>query len=323
MPDAVTLDDILRASERLATYLQPTSLEQSPALGANIWFKLENANKTGSFKIRGALNAIVSLDDDARRAGIIAASSGNHAGAVAYAAQVSGASAQILMPKSTPQKKINNVRRCGAEAVLFGDNYDETEAEALRRATDGRSWISPYNDARVIAGAGSIGLEILVDLPDIERVLVPVSGGGLIAGVATALKQLKPDVDVVGVNAQSAPAMYNVFHDTSLPQRWDTLAEALSGDIEPGSITLPIAWKTVDEMVLVSEAQIASAMRYMLEAHGVIVEGGGAVAVAALLHEVVPRDGRVTAAVVSGGNVDEEVLRRVISGSRSQSRDDN
>ena len=314
MAELVSLDDIVCAAERLSAHLQPTPLERSPLLGDDIWLKLENANKTGSFKIRGALNAILSLDGVVCRAGIIAASSGNHAGAVAYAAQLCGASAQILMPRSTPRKKIDNVRRYGAEAILFGDNYDETEAEALRRAKEGRNWISPYNDARVIAGAGTIGLELLAELPDVERVLAPVSGGGLIAGVATALKQLKPGIEVIGVNAESAPAMYNVIHGSHLPQQWETLAEALSGDIESGSITLPIARNYVDEMALVSEAQIASAMRYMLEAHGCVVEGGGAVAVAALLHEVVPRDGRVvTAAVVSGGNVDEGVLERVIS----------
>ena len=256
---------------------------------------------------------MLSLDEAARNKGIIAASSGNHAGAVAYAAQLTGASAQILMPATTPQKKVDNVLRYGAEALLIGDNYDQTEAEALRRASAGGAWISPYNDAQVIAGAGTIGLEIMEQLPDVERVVVPVSGGGLIAGVAMALKQLKPDVEVIGVNARSAPAMYNVFNDANLPQQWDTLAEALSGDIEPGSITVPIALRYVDEMALVSEEQIASAMRFLHEQRGWAVEGGGAVAVAALLHEVVPCDGRVTAAVVSGGNVDADVLRRIVA----------
>ena len=153
----------------------------------------------------------------------------------------------------------------------------------------GRTWVSPYNDARVIAGAGTIGLEIVDQLPAVERVVAPVSGGGLIAGVAAALKGLKPEIEVIGVNAQSAPAMYNVFNDSELPQQWDTLAEALSGDIEPGSITLPIARKYVDEMILVTETQIASAMRFMIEKQGWVVEGGGVVGVAALLHDLLPR----------------------------------
>ena len=216
------------------------------------------------------------------------------------------------MPKSTPQKKVKNVQRYGAEAVLFGDNYDEAEAEALRRAAEGGTWVSPYNDAGVIAGAGTIGLEILEQLPPVERVVVPVSGGGLIAGIAAAVKQLNPAIEVVGVNARSAPAMYNVFHEEALPQVWDTLADALSGDIEAGSITVPISRRYVDDIVLVSEDEIATAMRYMLEVAGWVVEGGGAVGVAALLHGVVPADGRATALVVSGGNVDLAVLRRAV-----------
>ena len=312
MPEPVTLGDIVRAGQRLRAHLQPTPLEAAPKLGAKSWLKLENVNKTHSFKIRGALNAILSLDEAARAKGIIAASSGNHAGALAYAAHVTGASAQVLMPTNTPQKKIDNVRRYGAEAVVFGDNYDQAEAEALRRAAAGATWISPYNDANVIAGAGTIGLEIVEQLPAVERVLVPVSGGGLIAGVAIALKSLKPDIQVIGVNAESAPAMYNFFYGKHKPQVWQTLAEALSGEIEVGSITLPIARRYVDELGLVSERQIAAAMRYMIETQGWVAEGGGAVGVAALLHDVLPRDGKVTAVLVSGGNVDGDVLRRVL-----------
>ena len=306
------LGDIVRAQHRLRPHLQATALEAAPDLGPNVWLKLENCNQTHSFKIRGALNAILSLSADERGRGIIAASSGNHAAAVAYAAQLTGASAQILMPKTTPRKKVKNVQRYGAEAVLFGDNYDEAEAEALRRVAKGGTWVSPYNDAGVIAGAGSIGLEILEQLPALERVVVPVSGGGLIAGVAAAVKQINPAIEVIGINAQSAPAMYNIFHEAARPQVWDTLADALSGDIEAGSITLPISRQYVDDIVLVSERQIAAAMRYMLEVAGWVVEGGGAVAVAALLHEVVPADGRATALVVSGGNVDLAVLRTVL-----------
>ena len=308
----VALGDIIRAGRRLAPHLLPTPLEAAPELGERIWLKLENANKTHSFKIRGALNAILSLSQDERSRGIIAASSGNHAGAVAFAAQLAGASAQILMPKTTPKKKVDNVRRFGAEALLFGDNYDETEAEALRRVGAGGTWISPYNDARVIAGAGTIGVEILQQLPDVQRVLVPVSGGGLIAGVATAVKELNPAIEVIGVNAEAAPAMYNAFHNADLPQVWDTLADALSGEIEAGSITLPICQHYLDDMVLVSEERMAAAMRFMLGTQGWVVEGGGAVAVAAVMHDVVPPDGKTTALVVSGGNVDLSVLRTVL-----------
>lgn len=309
----VTLGDIIRAHQRLKPLLPYTPLEDAPDLGDNIYLKLENANRTHSFKIRGALNAILSLDDDARQQGIIAASSGNHAQAVAYASHVTGATAQILMPKHTPQKKVNGVKRYGATPILFGDTYDEAEAEALKRAQTGGTWVSPYNDYNVIAGAGTIGVEIVEQLPDVERVVVCVSGGGLIAGVATAVKELKPEVEVIGVNAASAPAMYNVFYNTNKPQVWDTLAEALSGEIEAGSITVPISQTYVDDIVLVSEAQIARAMRWMIKTQGWIVEGGGAVGIATMLHDVLPRDGRVTAVVVSGGNVDVNTLRDILA----------
>jgi len=309
----ITLGDIIRAHQRLKPLLPYTPLEPAPDLGENIHLKLENANRTHSFKIRGALNAVLSLDDNARQQGIIAASSGNHAQAVAYASHLTGAKAQILMPKHTPNKKVNGVKRYGATPILFGDNYDEAEAEALQRAKTEGTWVSPYNDPQVIAGAGTVGVEIVEQLPDVERVVVCVSGGGLIAGVATAVKELKPDVEVIGVNAESAPAMYNVFYETDKPQVWDTLAEALSGEIEAGSVTVPISQQYVDDMVLVSEEQIAVAMRWMIAVQGWLVEGGGSVGVASLLHDVLPRDGRVTAVVVSGGNVDPETVQSILS----------
>ncbi len=312
MQPYIALGEIVRAQQRLGEHLRLTPLETAPELGANVSLKLENANLTHSFKIRGALNATLSLDEGARARGIIAASSGNHAGAVAYAARACGAQAQILMPVTTPGKKVNGVRRHGAEAVLFGDNYDQTEAEALRRAERGRTWISPYNDRRVIAGAGTIGIEIVAQLPRVQRVLVPVGGGGLVAGVATAVKELKPEVEVIGVNAASAPAMHNAFHGGDRQQVWQTLAEALSGDIETGSITVPICKRYLDDVVLVAEQPIAAAMRFMLEVQGWVVEGGGAAGVAALLDGIVPRDDKVTAVVVSGGNVDLDTLRSVL-----------
>ncbi len=314
MTDHPTLGDIVRAQHRLRDHLRPTPLEDAAGLGAGTFLKLENANLTHSFKIRGALNAMLSLNEKALARGIITASSGNHAMAVAYAARLCGASAQILMPVATPKKKVGGVRRygTGAEAVLFGDNFDQAEAEALRRTQGGLTWLSPYNDKRVIAGAGTIGVEIVSELPRVERVLVPVGGGGLIAGVATAVKELNPAVEVIGVSSESAPAMFNVFHNGDRPQVWNTLAEALSGDIEPGSMTVPICERYLDDVVLVAEEQIASAMRFLVDVQGWVVEGGGAVGVAALLQGAIPRDGKITAVVVSGGNVDGETLRRIL-----------
>lgn len=310
-----TLSDVVNARERLNTYLNPTLLEIAPGLGEQIWLKLENTHPTHSFKIRGALNAIFSLTEMAKAKGVVTASSGNHAQGLAYAAHLTQTRAKILMPKHTPQRKVNGVKRYGAEAILFGDNYDETEAEARRiEREEHMTFVSAYNDAHVVAGAGTIGLEILDQLPDVERVVVCVSGGGLIAGIAMVIKSRKPDVEVIGVNAVSAPAMYNYFYNTQYPQVWDTLAEALSGEIEDGCITLGITKKYVDRIVLVTEEAIADAMRWMVDVQGWIVEGGGAVGVAALRSNVIPADGRPTAVVVSGGNVDGATLRRVLLG---------
>lgn len=309
----VTLDDILQARERLAPHLAPTLLEPALGLGRRVWLKLENTNRTHSFKIRGALNALLALDEHARARGILAASSGNHAQALACAAQLVGAQACIVMPRHTPRRKVAGVRRYGSEAVLFGDTYDEAEVEARRRErAEGMTYVSPYNDPLVIAGAGTIGLELLDALPEMERVLVCAGGGGLVSGIATALKALRPSVEVIAVCAEAAPALYNAFNGTQYPQIWDTLAEALSGEIESDSITIDITRRLVDRVVLAPEPAIADAMRWMLDDQGWLVEGGGAVAVAALRCGVVPDDGRSTVAVVSGANVDPETIRRVI-----------
>ena len=309
----IELADIALARYRLTPHLLPTPLEAAPQLGKDVWLKLENANRTHSFKIRGALNAMLSLSVAARARGIVTASSGNHAQGVAYAAQLAGANARILMPQHTPKRKVNGVRQYGAEAVLFGTNYDETELEGRRLERDeGLTYISPYNDPQVVAGAGTIGMEITESLPLVERVIVPVSGGGLISGVAVAIKSLNPAAEVIGVNAESAPAMHNRFYDADRPQRWDTLAEALSGDIEQGSITIDLARHYVDRIVLVAEEAIAAAMCWMIDEQGWLVEGSGAVGIAALLSGVIQDEGRATAVVVSGGNVDGETIRRVL-----------
>lgn len=310
----LTLADVEAARERLAAHLPPTPLEAAPDLGANVYLKLENANRTHSFKVRGALNAVLSLDEAARARGLVTASSGNHAQGLAYAASLVGASARILMPTHTPQRKVNGVLRYGGEAVLHGDNYDETEAEAFRIAREeGRTFVSAYSDPRVIAGAGTIGLELIDQLPDIGRVVVCVSGGGLISGVALAMKSHRPDVEVIGVNAKSAPSMVNIIHHTAYPEVWDTLAEALSGGIDPESVTIPMTKQYVDRLLLVSEAQIAAAMRWMVDVQGWLAEGGGVVGVAALLHALIPADDVPTAVIVSGGNVDGSTLRRVLN----------
>jgi len=313
----VQASDIVLARRRLSGYLRPTPLETAPDLGDFVRLKLENTNYTHSFKVRGALNAMLALTPEARAKGIVTASSGNHAQGVAYAAHVAGARAKILMPLHTPRRKVDGTKRYGAEVVLFGATYDETEAEGRRlEQVEGMTFISPYNDPQVVAGAGTIGLEILDDFPEVRRVLVPASGCGLVSGVGLAVKSVDPSIEVIGVCALSAPALYNYWHGTQHLQVWDTLAEALSGEIEAGSITLELVKRAVDRVVTVTEAAIAEAMGWMAFRAGWIVEGGGSVGVAALLSGGVARDGVPTAVVVSGGNVDEATLRRVLSGER-------
>lgn len=309
----VTIEHIQQAQKRLQPYLVPTPLEPAPDL-SNVWLKLENANRTHSFKVRGALNAMLSLSPEERARGIVTASSGNHAQGIAYATHLLGVKARVLMPENVAKRKAAGVRRWGADAVLHGASYDETELEARRVERDeGLTYISPYNDARVIAGAGTIGLEIVDALPDLARVIVPVGGGGLISGIATAVKALKPSAQVIGVNPAVSPDMYNIFYGTDLPTSYETLADALPGDIEAGSITRDLARQHVDKIVLVPEDAIAAAMRWTLGEAGWLVEGGGAIGIAALLSGILePVDG-ATAVVVSGGNVDLDVVRRVLA----------
>ncbi len=310
----VTLAEIVLARFRLAPYLQRTPLEEAPGLGARVALKLENCNQTHSFKVRGALNALLALDEAARARGIVAASSGNHAQGVAYAAHLLGMEARIVMPRGTAQRKLAGVARYGALAVLHGDLYDDAEHEARRLERElGLTYVSPYNDPQVVAGAGTVGLEIVEQRPDVERVIVPVGGGGLVSGVAVAVKSLKPSVEVIGVNASAGPALYNAFYDTDYADDYDTLADALPGEIEAGSITLGLARAYVDRVVLVSEAAIADAMRWIVRVQGWMVEGGGAVGIAALLCGALPDDGLSTAVVVSGANVDGDKLARVLA----------
>ena len=194
------LVDVTRARARLAPWLSPTPLLPAPDLGEQVWLKLENNNLTRSFKVRGALNAVLNLDEAARARGIVACSSGNFAQAIAWAAQLGGLPARTLMPGHTPRRKLVGVRRYGAQAELFGESYDEAEAEAHRlKDRHGLTFLSPYNDAQVIAGAGTIGLELLEERRELARVLVPVGGGGLISGIALALKTLRPTLEVIGV----------------------------------------------------------------------------------------------------------------------------
>jgi threonine dehydratase len=318
----VTLQDILAARERLRESIRPTPCPQSDFFTektecAAVYFKMENLQRTGAFKERGALNKLLTLTPDERRRGIIAASAGNHAQGVAYNALRLGLRATIVMPERTPLIKVSRTRdEYKARVVLKGSNYDEAYAEALRiQKEEGLVFIHPFNDPLVIAGQGTIGLELLEQCPDLEVVLVPIGGGGLISGVACALKEKKPGIRVVGVQTSTIASMKASIEAgrlMDLTAAGTTIADGIAVK-RVGELTFPMVRKYVDEVVAVDEEEIAAAILTLLEQEKSVVEGAGAVGLAALLSGDVPlAKGRRTAIILSGGNIDMNVISRII-----------
>jgi len=320
-----TLQDITRARGRIAGLARRTPLVRSAGLseraGAAVYLKLESLQETGSFKIRGAANKLLSLTAEERARGVIAVSSGNHGRAVAFVAQQIGVQAVICVSERVPAGKVEAIRRLGAEVVVHGTSYDEAEAHSLRlQAERGLTRVDPFDDPAVIAGQGTIGLELLEDLPQVDAVVVPLSGGGLIAGIAIALKAAQAAIRVIGASMERAPVMVaslRAGRPVELPEE-ETLADALMGGIGlDNRYTFRLVQQNVDETVLVSEEEIAGAMAFALEQERLVVEGGGAVALAAVLYGKVRGAGRTVAVVISGGNVDLALLSEVIVRSSS------
>lgn len=311
-----TLHDIKLAGQRIAGLIRRTPLLHSAGLseraGAAVHLKLENLQQTGSFKIRGAANKLLSLTAEERSRGVIAVSSGNHGRAVANVAQQLGIWAVICVSERVPAGKMEAIRRLGAELVVHGAGYDEAEACSLHlQAERGLVRVDPFDDPAVIAGQGTIGLELIEDLPQVDAVVVPLSGGGLISGIAVALKAASPAIRVIGVSMDRAPVMVHSLRagrPIELPEE-DTLADALAGGIGlDNRYTFRLVRRHVDETLLVSEEEIAGAMAFALEQERLVVEGGGAVALAAVLYGHVKQPGRAVAVVISGGNVDLRLL---------------
>ncbi len=318
----MTLDAILAARRILAPVVHRTRLEYSATFsamsGAQVHLKLENVQKTGSFKVRGAFNCIARLTPDCRQRGVIASSAGNHAQGVAYAAQAFGTRATIVMPETAPLAKRAATAGYGADVVLCGRTYDEAYQEACRRqAAGGQTFVHPFDDPDVIAGQGTIGLEIAEDLPDVDAVLVPVGGGGLAAGVALAVKSLASKARVIGVQAAAAPAMALSWRaggcvaSSVAPTLADGLAVA-----QPGSLTFPYLQRYLDDLVTVEEEAIAEAIALLLERSKMLVEGAGAVGLAAVLSNAVRLQGHKLAVLVTGGNMD---VRHVLPAAVRQS----
>jgi threonine dehydratase len=279
-----------------------------------VWLKYENLQRTGSYKIRGALNRILTLSPDVRARGVIAASAGNHAQGVAVAAALAGVNATIVMPIQAPLAKVAATRGYGARVILCGDVFDEAHAEALRIAdSEGLTYVHPFDDPMVMAGQGTVALEILEDCPEIDSLVVPIGGGGLIAGVATAAKALKPNLRVFGVQASGANATALAFYDqfTGPLHQPSTIADGLLTRA-PGEHTLPIIRQHVDDVVTVSDESIAEAVVLLMERAKTVAEPAGAVALAALLSGAVDAAGRQTCAILSGGNVDPNMMDRLL-----------
>lgn len=317
MKSTITLRDIQQAREALAGVIHKTPLDKSHTFsamtGGEVFLKLENLQKTGSFKIRGAYNKIRSLTDSEQAKGVIAASAGNHAQGVAYAATAAGIKATIVMPEAAPLAKVMATRGYGAEVVLSGTVYDEAFQKATQiQHESGQTFIHAFNDLAVMAGQGTIGLEILDELPDVSAIVAPIGGGGLTAGIAAAVKEAAPHVKIYGVQAKGAPAMYMSKQAHSVKTTPDavTMADGIAVKV-PGELTFSVIDHYVDDIFVVDDEATASAILMLLERAKLMVEGAGAVSVAAVLNGLIPVKGKV-AVVVSGGNIDVNFISRII-----------
>jgi threonine dehydratase len=286
----------------------------SALTGQQVYLKLENLQMTGSFKERGALNRIATLTPEQAARGVVAASAGNHAQGVAYHATKRGIRALIVMPLATPLVKVTATRGFGAEVILHGANYDEACEEATRLcAAEGMTFIHPFDDAVVMAGQGTIGLEVLEQVPRLEAIVVPIGGGGLIGGIACAIKESRPEIRVIGVQTSRLPSMVAarlVGHPVTVEPA-TTIADGIAVR-RAGDVTLPLVERYVDEIVTVDEDEIASAILVLLEREKTLAEGAGATALAALLQKKTSLNGAHTAVMVCGGNIDVTLLSRII-----------
>jgi threonine dehydratase len=313
----VTLRDIEAAAGVLEGFVKRTSFERSRTLseisGASVWLKFENLQFTATFKERGALNRLSALSEDERRRGVIACSAGNHAQGVAYHAANLSIPATIVMPVGTPTVKIENTRRHGAKVIEAGATLEDSAILALDHGREqGLTFIHPYDDPLIIAGQGTTALEMLASVPELDVLIVPIGGGGLISGMAVAAKTIKPGIEIVGVQAALYPSMYNLIKEQQLPMRGDTLAEGIAVKA-PGRITSPIVRALVDDIVLVSEAQIEHALSLLLTIEKTVTEGAGAAGLAAVLANAERFRGRNLGLVLSGGNIDTRLLSGVLT----------
>ena len=314
---AVAYDDVVRAADAIRGAVIPTRFEQSRTLGAllnaEIWLKFENLQFTASYKERGALNKLLSLSPAERQNGVIAMSAGNHAQGVAYHAHRLGIPATIIMPAWTPTIKVENTRSHGANVILEGQSLEEAYGFAVGYGAErGMTFVHPYNDPAIIAGQGTVALEMLAAAPDLDVLIVPIGGGGLISGMAIAAKAINPNIKVVGVEAQLYPSMLNAVKKSHLPVGGDTLAEGIAVTA-PGSLTQRIIETLVDDILLVSEVDIERAVSLLITIEKTVVEGAGAAGLAALIGANRLYKGKKIGLVLCGGNIDTRLLASVLT----------
>ncbi|HET9411021.1 MAG TPA: threonine/serine dehydratase [Candidatus Dormibacteraeota bacterium] len=315
---AVTPGDVERAARHLRDHLQPTPLQHSPAFsdrtGARVYLKLESFQPVRSFKLRGALNKLIRLEPERRAAGVITASAGNHGMGVAYAAAEFGVPATVYVPLNANPSKVAAVKRLGARVEAAGRNYSQAYLAAVAEQQDtGATFVHAYEDPDVVAGQGTIALELLDDLEEVDTVVVPIGGGGLIGGIAMYLKSRRPSIRVVGVEPAGADAMKRSLEAGQIVtlDRVNTIADGLAASA-PGPLTLDLARRHVDEVVIVSEDEMVESIRLLVEWEHVLAEPAGAAATAALLHRLEPARNERVVVMVTGGNVADAVLRRAL-----------
>lgn len=314
----VSIQDVFAARKKMKGIVHETPLDYSRTFSEftnnEVYLKLENLQKTGSFKVRGSYNKIMSLSEDELRKGVIAASAGNHAQGVAYSSSMLQIPCTIVMPKGAPLSKIAATKGYGAKVELQGNAFDEALAYALQlKEKTGATFVHAFDDTAIIAGQGTVGLEIIDEIPDVEVVLCPAGGGGLLAGVALAIKEQKPSVKVYGVQAVACPSIKKSWDEQQVTtvDALPTMADGIAVR-RPGELTFQFIQKYVDDIVTVDEMEIARTMLMVLERSKLLVEGSGASALASLLYEKLPIKGKKVAVILSGGNVDVNVIARII-----------
>lgn len=315
----VTLNDIEAARERLKEIILPTAVDFSSSasklMGTEIHFKMENTQKTGSFKIRGAYNKISQLSEDEKKRGVIASSAGNHAQGVALSATLAGVRSTIVMPVTAPLAKVLATRSYGAEVILHGEIYDEAfdKAQELTKS-QGSVFIPPYEDEKIIAGQGTIGLEVFEQIPQLDTIVIPIGGGGLISGIAIAAKSLNPKIKIIGVQSSQAPGMYELFHEKSLtspPRRISTIADGIAIKKPSAAMYENFISKYVDEVVTVTDDEIAEGIVFLLERVKTVTEGSGAAGWAAVMNRTLSL-GQKTCVILCGGNIDLNIIAKII-----------